>query len=46
MGVGSTGAAAAELNRRFGIEIDEKYYNASVKSQEFASTHWCISHGN
>ncbi|HHT88120.1 MAG TPA: site-specific DNA-methyltransferase [Clostridiales bacterium] len=32
MGVGSTGAAAVELNRRFiGIEIDEKYYNASVK---------------
>jgi len=32
MGVGSTGVAAVELNRRFiGIEIDRKYYDASVK---------------
>lgn len=32
MGVGSTGIAALNLNRRFiGIELDKSYYNASVK---------------
>ncbi len=32
MGVGSTGAAALNLNRRFiGIELDKEYYNAAVK---------------
>lgn len=35
MGVGSTGAAALELNRRFiGIEIDEDYYKASARRME------------
>ena len=32
MGVGSTGVACMNLNRRFiGIELDKEYYNASVK---------------
>ena len=32
MGVGSTGVAALNLNRRFvGIELEKQYYNASVK---------------
>lgn len=32
MGVGSTGAAALKLGRRFlGVEIDERYYEAAVK---------------
>jgi site-specific DNA-methyltransferase (adenine-specific)/modification methylase len=32
MGVGSTGIAALEMDRRFlGIEIDEKYFNAAEK---------------
>ncbi|CUH93806.1 DNA-methyltransferase [Herbinix luporum] len=35
MGVGSTGAAALSLNRRFiGIEIDQEYYKASLKRLE------------
>jgi len=32
MGVGSTGVAALEMNRRFlGVEIDENYFNAAEK---------------
>ena len=32
MGVGSTGFAALQLNRKFlGIEIDEKYFDAAKK---------------
>lgn len=32
MGIGSTGVAAKELNRRFvGIEIDETYFNIAKK---------------
>ena len=32
MGVGSTGVASLNLNRRFiGIELDKEYYKASVK---------------
>lgn len=32
MGVGSTGAAALELGRRFmGVEIDQSYYEAAIK---------------
>ena len=32
MGVGSTGVACLNLNRRFiGIEVDKIYYNAAVK---------------
>lgn len=35
MGVGSTGVAALELNRRFiGVEIDENYFEASKKRIE------------
>ena len=38
MGVASTGVAARQLNRRFiGIEIDEEYYNASVKRMKEAT---------
>lgn len=38
MGVGSTGVAAIELNRRFiGIEIDEEYYKASVRRMNEAN---------
>jgi len=37
MGVGSTGVAALNLNRRFiGVEIDKDYYNASVNRIENA----------
>jgi len=36
MGVGSTGEAALEMNRRFlGIEIDESYFRASEKRIKF-----------
>ena len=32
MGVGSTGIAASQLNRKFiGFEIDEEYFNATIK---------------
>lgn len=37
MGVGSTGVAALQLNRRFiGVEINETYYNAAKKRIDVA----------
>lgn len=39
MGVGSTGVAALELNRRFiGVELDESYFNAAKKRIEYTLT--------
>jgi len=47
MGVGSTGAAALEMNRRFiGFEIDEKYFNAASKRLLNINPDLFINHDN
>jgi len=39
MGVGSTGVAALEMNRKFiGIEIDKAYFEAAQRRLEYIKT--------